>query len=80
MLSNSATKYIYTKKIAYIVYTDYPEYTSKLYSDVCEKGVSSDAEFIDLLKNEFNEIYNDKKVADILNCTHKSGQLKVEQT
>ena len=35
---------------AYIVYTDYPEYTSKLYSDVCEKGVSSDAEFIDLLK------------------------------
>lgn len=66
MLSNPATKYIYTKKIAYIVYTDYPEYTSKLYSDVCEKGISSDTEFIDLLKNGFNEIYNDKKVADIL--------------
>ncbi len=66
MLEEHSTEYNYTKKIAYIVYTKYPECMDRLYLDVCEKEISTDAEFIDLLKNEFNEVYTDEKVADIL--------------
>ena len=66
MLECPVTEYNYTKRIAYIVCTKYPECTKRLYSDICEKEISTDAEFVDLLKNEFTEVYNDPKVADIL--------------
>ena len=68
MLMLPATKYNYVKKIAYIVYFDYPEYTDELYTSICEKEISS--EFINLLKNDFKQIYENKKVFKILDAIY----------
>ena len=70
MLMLPATKYNYVKKIAYIVYFDYPEYTDELYTSICEKEISSDEEFINLLKNDFKQIYENKKVFKILDAIY----------
>ena len=70
MLRLPATKYNYVKKIAYIVYFDYPEYTDVLYTSIYEKEISSDEEFINLLKEDFKEIYENKKVVEILNAIY----------
>lgn len=70
MLMLPATKYNYVKKIAYIVYFDYPEYTDVLYTSIYEKEISSDEEFINLLKEDFKEIYENKKVVEILNAIY----------
>ena len=39
-----------------------------LYTSIYEKEISSDEEFINLLKEDFKEIYENKKVVEILNA------------
>ena len=41
-----------------------------LYTSIYEKEISSDEEFINLLKEDFKEIYENKKVVEILNAIY----------
>ena len=66
MLILPSTEYNFVKKIGYIVYSKYPDLANKLYISIWENEVSTDDEFIDLLKNDFGVIYEDSEVIDIL--------------
>ncbi|GFI22436.1 hypothetical protein IMSAGC011_01211 [Lachnospiraceae bacterium] len=66
MLALPATKYNYIKRIAYIVYSQYPELVYELYESVCNNNINSDEEFIDLLKTDFTKLYYDTRIAHIL--------------
>lgn len=60
------TEYNFVKKIAYVVYDKYPEYIYELYSSVMDNEIANDNEFINLLKYDFEEIYEDNEIENII--------------
>ncbi|MBR6402657.1 MAG: hypothetical protein IKS48_04675 [Eubacterium sp.] len=71
MMKLPMTEYNFIKRISYLIYMNHPDLVRPLYESVYNGDISSDEEFVDLLKTEYEEIYKDQMVEDILDRVFK---------